>query len=276
MAANAPIRLIALDLDQTVFGMDLVVRPRVQAVISQVRKLGTTVTIATGRDTKLATRFARELEVTAPIICSQGGCIYDHQRDLVLHDVRLRVELLPRILQAAERHGWNIHFAMLDQIFLPAQSNHPPILFELMRYSNWVRVGNLLQDMREPPHKFIITLAALEDRARILAEMKAALGGEVTIVPSHPHLVEGLPQGVDKGHGLAWLSDHLGVAQNEVLAIGDSDADVPMIEWAGIGIAMGNGSPAAKAAADWVAPTLEEDGAAVALERFCLASRSDG
>jgi len=270
MAASVPIRLVALDLDQTVFGIDLVVRPRVQAVLAQIRALGTTVTIATGRDTKLATRFARELGVTAPIICVQGGCIYDHQRDQVLYDARLRRELVPRILAEAERHGWNVHFEVFDQNYLPARSNHPPVLFELMRYSRWVRVGNLLEDMPEPPHKFIVTLAQTEDRGGSVAEMKAALGGEVTIVPSHPHLVEGLPPGVDKGHGLAWLAKHLGVAQDAVLAIGDSEADVPMLEWAGIGVAMGNGSSAAKAAADWVAPTLEEDGAAVALEKFCL------
>jgi len=66
----------------------------------------------------------------------------------------------------------------------------------------------------------------------------------------------------------------MGEDESEVLAIGDSDADVPMIEWAGMGVAMGNGSPAAKAAADWVAPTLEEDGAAAAIERFCLESQS--
>ena len=107
MAANSPIRLIALDLDQTVFGMDMVVRPRVQTVIGQVMKLGRTVTLATGRDPKLASRFARELGVTGPIVCAQGGCVYDHQRDRVLHDVRLRMELLPRIVQAAEQYGWN-------------------------------------------------------------------------------------------------------------------------------------------------------------------------
>jgi Cof subfamily protein (haloacid dehalogenase superfamily) len=270
MAAVIPIRLIALDLDQTVFGVDLVVRPRVQAVISQVRALGTGITIATGRDAKLATKFAGELGATVPIVCVQGGCIYDYEHDKVLHDVRLRLELLPRVLQAADRYGWNIHFEMFDQNYLPARSNHPPITFELLRYSRWVRVGDFLRDMPEPPHKFIVTLSQPEDRARIVAEMKEALDGAVTIVPSHPYLVEGLPQGVNKGHGLAWLADHLGVPQNEVLAIGDSDADVPMIEWAGIGVAMGNGSPAAKAAADWVAPTLEEDGAAAAIERFCL------
>ncbi len=276
MAVGNSIRLVALDLDQTVFGLDMVARPRVQTVIGQVMKLGRTVTLATGRDPKLASRFARDLGVTRPIVCAQGGCVYDHQRDRVLHDVRLRLELLPRIVQAAERYGWNLHFEGFDQAFLPARSDHPPILFELMRYTRWGRVGNLLEDMPEPPHKFIVTLAAPEDRGRVMDEMEAALDGEVTIVPSHPQLVEGLPRGVNKEHGLAWLALHLGIAQHEVLAIGDSDADVPMIQWAGVGVAMGNASPAAKAAADWVAPPLEEDGVAAALERFCLASGSEG
>jgi Cof subfamily protein (haloacid dehalogenase superfamily) len=276
MAAGIPIRLIALDLDQTVLGSDLVVRPRMQGVLSRVRQFGIMVTIATGRDAKLAARFARELGVTEPIVCAQGACIYDHQRDQVLHDVRLRADLVPRILQAAERYGWNIHFEAFDQAYLPAQSNHPPVLFELMLYTRWARVGNLLQDMPERPHKFIITHSLPEERARVIAEVEEALGGEVTIVASHPHLVEGLPAGVNKRHGLAWLAQHLGVTAQEVLAIGDSEADVPMLEWAGIGVAMGNGSPATKAAADWVAPTLEEDGAAAAIERFCLGDKPDG
>ena len=270
MAATVPIRLVALDLDQTVFGNDLKPRPRVRAVLAQVQARGTVVTVATGRDIKLAAKFARDLGITAPIVGAHGACIYDPQRDQVLHNVQLSPEQLPRILAAAERHGWAVHFEVFDQIYLPAQSSHPPLLFELMRYSRWARVGDLLRDMPEPPHKFVVTLAQPEDRARVVAEMKAALGDEVTIVVSHPHLVEALPKGVHKGHGLAWLAEHLGFARQEVLAIGDSEADVPMIEWAGIGVAMGNSSPEVKAAADWVAPSLEEDGAAVALERFCL------
>ena len=262
--------MLALDLDQTVFGTDLVVSTRVQTAIAKAKARGTAITIATGRDVKLATRFALELEATAPIICAQGGCIYDFHADRVLRDERLSAELVPRILKAAEHYGWNIQFEVFDRIYLPEHSNHPPVLFDLLRYSRWARVGNLLRDMPEPPHKLIVTLSRPQDRARVVAEMKAALGPEMTIVPSHPYLVEGLPRGVDKGHGLAWLANHVGVKQAEVMAIGDSDADVPMIEWAGVGVAMGNGSEQAKAAADWVAPPLQEDGAAVAIERFCL------
>ena len=270
MTTEACIRLIALDLDQTLFGLEQVIRPHVQAAIAQARLRGVVITIATGRDAKLAAKFARELGVTAPIICVQGGCIYNHQQDVVLHDVRLRRELVPRILEATARYGWNIHFEAFDRNYLPARSNHPPIAFELLRHSLWVRVDNFLQDMPQPPHKVIVTLSRPEDRARTVAEMNEAFGGQVTIVPSHPYLVEGLPENVDKGAGLEWLAEYLKIPQAEVMAIGDSDADIPMIEWAGIGVAMGNGSAATKAAADWVAPTLEEDGAAIAIERYCL------
>lgn len=262
------VRLVALDLDQTLFGTDLVISPRVKAAIATAQAKGTRVTIATGREAKLAARFGRELGLTTPLITAQGACIYDHVRETVLHDVRLKPELLPRILDAAKRHSWNIHFEMFDRLFFPAQSNHPPALFELLRYSNWARVGDLIRDMPEPPHKVIVTLARTEDRPRIVSEMRKALGKELTIVPSHPHLVEGLPAGVNKGRGLAWLANHLGVKRTQVLAIGDSEADVPMLEWAGVGVAMGNGSPTARAAANWVAPPLNQDGAAVALERF--------
>ena len=266
------IRLLALDLDQTLFGTDLVVSPRVQNAIARAQDAGVLVTIATGREARLASKFARELKVGAPIICAQGGFIYDHLADRVLHDLRLSPELLPRILAAARRYGWNIHYEMSDRLYFPRESNHPPVLFELMRYSNWVRVGDLLRDVPEPPHKVIVTLNEPADRARIMAEMNEAFGADLTVVPSHPHLVEGLPHGVNKGHGLAWLANHLGVARAEVMAIGDSEADIPMLEWAGIGVAMGNGSAAAKAAADWVAPSLEEDGAAAAIERFALSA----
>jgi hydroxymethylpyrimidine pyrophosphatase-like HAD family hydrolase len=90
------------------------------------------------------------------------------------------------------------------------------------------------------------------------------------IVRSHGLFIEANPLGVDKGNGLAWVADYLGVPQSQVMAVGDQDNDVPMVAWAGLGVAMGNGSLACKAAADWVAPPFEEDGAAAAIERFVL------
>ena len=75
---------------------------------------------------------------------------------------------------------------------------------------------------------------------------------------------------MNKGRGLSWLAAHLNIAQGEVMAVGDSEADIPMLEWAGVGVAMGNACEAAKQAADWIAPALNEDGAAVAIKKFAL------
>ena len=264
------IRLIAADLDQTLFGNDLIVSPRVRAALNQAQKAGVILTIATGREAAVATRFARELNVTAPIICTQGACIYDFIHDRVLRNETLAPDLVPRMIDAAQPHGWNFHFEMSNCLYLPLHSNHPPAFFELLRYSKWVRVDDLAGALKEGPHKMVVTLNHAEDRPRVIREMTESLGHEVTIVPSHPFLVEALPAGVDKGHALAWLADHLNIAQAEVMALGDSNADIPMLKWAGTGVAMQNGSPEAKAAANWIAPSLAEDGAAVAIEKFVL------
>ena len=80
--------------------------------------------------------------------------------------------------------------------------------------------------------------------------------------------MEALPAGLNKAVGLQWLAQHLGVAAAEVLAVGDNDNDVEMLRWAGVGVAMGNSSAAALAAADWVTAAVEQDGAALALERY--------
>jgi Cof subfamily protein (haloacid dehalogenase superfamily) len=264
------IRLAAFDLDQTLFGSDLVISPRVQRAVAQAQGRGVIVTIATGREARLTARFARELNLTAPLVCAQGALVYDYLTDRTLHDVRLPGELLPKVIEATARHGWNLHFEMPHGLFLPKHSNHPPILFDLIRLSQWSRLDDFLRDLPEPPLKFIITLNTPDERERVMAEMRAEFDGLVNIVASHTYLIEGLPAGVDKGRGVAWLAEYFHIPQAEVMAVGDNDNDVPMIQWAGIGVAVGNASPAAQAAADWVAPPVEEDGAAAALEKFVL------
>ena len=90
----------------------------------------------------------------------------------------------------------------------------------------------------------------------------------LTITGSHALIAEALPAGLSKAVGLQWLAQHLGVAAADVLAVGDNDNDVEMLRWAGVGVAMGNSSAAALAAADWVTAAVGQDGAALALERY--------
>src|SRR5574341_1323856 len=157
-------------------------------------------------------------------------------------------------------------------IYLPRVSDHPAeLLQQLLRTSNWKRVDNFLTDLPEAPHKFILSVHSREERDALAAEVRACFDqtlAKITVVPSHPILVEGLPRGMNKSVGLAWLADGYGIGREEVLAVGDNDNDAEMLGWAGVGVAMGNASRAALAAADWVAPGVDEDGAALALEKY--------
>ena len=81
-------------------------------------------------------------------------------------------------------------------------------------------------------------------------------------------MVEVSAAGVTKAAGLAWVADRLGVPAHEVVAFGDMPNDLPMLAWAGWGVAMGNAHPAVLAAADDVTGSNDDDGVAAYLERL--------
>ena len=93
--------------------------------------------------------------------------------------------------------------------------------------------------------------------------------GESRLLESH--LIELSAAGGTKGEALARLAGRLGIARSEIVAIGDAEPDISMIEYAGFGVAVANGTDEVKAAADYVAPSAAEDGVAHVIEKFVLA-----
>lgn len=267
------IHLAAFDLDNTLFGPDLTFSPRVRAAIARAQAQGVVVTLATGRGPSPTDYFAEQLNISAPLVCFQGGVVYDYRAKDILHDVRLSPAVIPVITRLAHARGWHLQFETPFMIYLPRESDHPEELFDLLKSSPWTRVDDLTRDLPETPHKFILTVHDRAERDALTTELRVLCASDpvlstLSIVPSHPILVEGLPRGLNKSVGLAWLADYLGFTREEVLAVGDNDNDAEMLGWAGVGVAMGNSSPAALAAADWVAPDVAQDGAAIALERY--------
>lgn len=130
-------------------------------------------------------------------------------------------------------------------------------------------VGNLSAFLDGDPTKLvIISQEATIDR--LFPELRERFAGRLQILRSYRIFVEGIPLGVFKGWALDRLAKHLGIAQGETMAIGDNENDADMIAWAHLGVALAGASPAVKAVSDYVAPSVEEDGAAEAIERFIL------
>jgi len=267
------IKLLALDLDGTLFGDDGVIRPRVRRAVAMAVERGVTVTLATGRAFDVAARYARDLGIEAPLICYQGAVIQDMASGQILHAETLPADVLPQVIALAEARGWDLHFQRDGRIFV-RQRRQDDQFYWLLFGLPITEVPDLRAAIAPPPNKFVITCDADQAEA-VIAELRARFADHLNIIRSHAILVEGVPAGVTKGRALAWLAGYLGVPQAAVMAVGDQDNDVPMLAWAGLGVAMGGAAPAARAVARWLAPSLAEDGAAVAIERFILNPGSD-
>lgn len=263
------IRLLALDLDGTLIDDRMTVSEEVRRAVAEAQKRGVVVTLATGRMLDITQPFAHELDITAPLICYQGGLIYDLASDVALHRATMDAALVREALTWRAQWGWHAILYADDKVFI-AERRYPKSFYQnlLGDRLNWV--DDLFPVLEQhQPLKFLF-VAEPEQADQIEAQTRQRFDGQMEVVRSHAMFVEGNPLGVSKGDALRRLAAHLSIPQVQVMAIGDQGNDIPMIAWAGVGVAMGNASPAAKAVADWVAPPLIEDGAAVAIRRFVL------
>ncbi len=263
------IRLAAFDLDGTLMGADQKVRPRVAQAVAQAHAQGVIVTLATGRMFTATVRFARELDVIAPLICYQGGWIQALDGP-VLRRITLPTALAREAIELGEAEGWHILLYAAGQLFVE-EFLHPVAFYDALLGSG-VTVGeswDAILAARNGVDK-VLYVAEPEQIPAMVPVLQQHFAGVTEIVRSHAMFIEVVPLGVDKGSALAWLAQHFGVAREEVLAAGDQENDLTMIEWAGVGVAMGNATPSVQKVADWIAPSVTEDGAAVLLERFVL------
>ena len=263
------IRLVALDLDGTLMGEDLVVPARMRRVIAAAQEQGVTVTLATGRMFDVTREYAHELNIAAPLISYQGGLIQAADSKTPLYRATMEPALVHEILDLQAQRGWHIMLYAGVDVF-GIEQEYPETIFRLLEGERPVWVKDLYAILKQHEPVKVIVIAEEPEADAIEEEMRVRFEGRMEVTRSHVNLVEGNPLGVSKGDALRRLAHHLEIPQEQVMAIGDQGNDAPMIAWAGLGVAMGDGSPEAKAVADWIAPPLAEDGAAVAIERFAL------
>jgi len=268
-------RLLACDLDGTLIGDDMTLSPRVRQALAQAQDRGVQVTLATGRGFPETLPFARALGISLPLICYQGGLVKHPASGELFYRATMPRSLVLDALDMARTRDWHMVVYLDDRLYLETFERPRHFYYGLLG-QKIEQVGDLAQVIREgvqEPDKFVF-VAEPAEADHIYAMLNARFDGQMVVVRSHDLFVEGNPLGVNKGDALEWLAGYLNIPQARVMAIGDQDNDLTMIQWAGLGIAMRGGDRAVQAVADWVAPPLSEDGAAVAIERFLIGSDS--
>jgi Cof subfamily protein (haloacid dehalogenase superfamily) len=267
--------LIVLDLDGTVMGRERIISQRVRRAVKQAIDDGHWVTIATGRGFAPTARFAGELGVNAPIICYQGALIRDYRDGRTVHSATIPLSVARALIAFSEARELNFQVYTQDDRAYVSQMDAVAEGIADLSGIPVTAVNDLAGWLSHPPIKFLF-FEQEEAVPELVRDMQAQFNGHLQVVRSWDRLIEATGPSISKGEALARLAAHMGVAQSETMAVGDQDNDVSMIAWAGTGVAMGNASPAAKAAADVIAPALEADGAAWAIERYALGEEDIG
>lgn len=267
------IKLIAIDMDGTLLNPQHEVTPGVKQAIKAAREKGIAIVLATGRPFIGVERYLMELDLQLEgqyCITNNGALVQkaasgDCVAEVTLtHDDYLYFEKLAREL--------GVHFQALtkSQLFTANKDISPYTVHE--SYLTGIPLHYRAVEEMDPSMTFpkVMMIDPPEALDQAIARLPQEARDRYTIMKSSPYYLEILNKQVNKGAGVKALADKLGLSREEVMAIGDQENDLAMLEFAGTGVAMGNAIDAAKAIAQFVTKTNMEDGVAYAINKFGL------
>jgi Cof subfamily protein (haloacid dehalogenase superfamily) len=273
--ADLPIGLLALDIDGTLVGDDLVVRERTRAAIREAVARGVAVSLVTGRMATSAMPFARDLGLVQPIVAYQGALVRamparGESLGRLLRHRPLEASVAREAVEWTRAVGLDPHVNHLER-FVVREGDPRAEDYSAFLGGRATFVPDLLAWLRRPVSK-IIAVADAPIPVATLHEARARFAGRATATLSHPRFLEVLAPGVSKGEAVGWLARRLGVPLRRTLAIGDQYNDLEMIGEVGHGAAMPTAPEPVIAAARYVAAPLAEEGAAQLIESLVLAA----
>lgn len=265
------VKLVAIDVDFTLIGADLKIGERPKNAVRAAVGAGCVVTLASGRMFRATVPFAEELGIIgAPLITYDGALIKTAGTHEVISHRPIPLEQAREVLFYAQARGLHVNVYIDDALYVERYSEEA-LSYMAHAKVDAAAVGNLADFVTQPPTKLLI-IAAEPEVDRLLPRVKAEFGARLYVVRSMPRFIELTAKDVCKGSGLAALAQRLGVPREEVMAIGDSENDVSMLEYAGVGVAVRNAQSQVKEAADYVTEGESGDGVAEAIARFVLTS----
>lgn len=261
-------KMIAADLDGTLRPERQPPRPRVVAAVRRAQEAGVRVVMATGRTFRTAQPFIEPLGLRDAAICDQGASIYDVPTGALLYEIRVPAGPAKALLAYAQTNQLTFVACIDNDFYAPRVTEHlenfvGPFRDHLHIPTDWT---HLLEHGAQK-------ISFINDPAtttHILYDLRAQFSDQLQIVQSYVLYVEITHPAASKGRAVEWLAKRWDIPQTEVLAIGDHDNDRSMIQWAGLGIAMGNAADVLKDVADFIVPSADEDGAAEAIDKFVL------
>ena len=266
-------KMVCLDIDGTLLNSENEITCENKRVIKLLSKdYNIPIVLVSARMPKGILFLQKELEIEEPIICYSGALVLDKYQNILLNNYIAASEIY-KIYEMAIKH--NIHISLYKDDAWYVESIDPwalqeseitgiipeiisfPFIIEEWRKEN--SGSNKILCMGEPTE-----INLLKSR------MKEEIGNRLNIYPSKPTYLEIMPKSASKTVAIDYLRSKFGIERDSIIAMGDNYNDIDMLEFAGLGIAMGNAPAKVKVSANSVTMTNDESGVAVALEKAII------
>lgn len=266
-------KLLVLDVDGTLIGKGAYPTDRVTAAVQAAKAKGVQVALGTGRATEACYHLFRHLKLDGLHVMFDGAAVIDWPSNDIVFLRALPPPAGKRLIELARQYDLFLEIYAHDFYFIEKEgvlADHQraklqinPLVTDLMRLVDRVKMvkGQLLA-------------ANADEKLRadlVSREMEQFCKMSWSLDPSNGiYFGNAVARTVSKAKALRDMTDYLGIDFKETLAIGDSYNDLSTFEVAGTCVAMGHAPDSLKAMADWVAPSVDQDGVAAAIEKFIL------
>lgn len=261
-------KLVALDLDGTMLDDDKILNRNTVEMIREASEYGVRFTIATGRMSRGALRYADELGVDIPVITYNGAIMRSIYSGEVYREFKVPAEPAKEALRLLGDEPVLRYAFLGEDVFTDTAHDWTDRYADLLG----VEIHQVadVQDMLDEDPTMLVFMVPV-GRAQLLTQtLKSKLDSQVRITNSADWFLDVLHPQATKGLALAQLAEHLGIEREEVIAIGDNINDLEMVEYAGLGVAVANATDELKVVADYITEAPISKGVEEVIRRFII------
>lgn len=255
--------LIVLDLDGTLLTDQKVISDKTKSTLTKAQEQGHQVMIATGRPFRSSEVYYKELGLSTPIVNFNGAFVH-HPADSSwgTHHTPISLDVVHEVVESMHQFDfYNIVAEVLDDVYV---HHHDEKLMNIFSFGDpSITTGDLRNFLKADPTSMLIH--APVEKVQLIHDHLSSVHAEVI---DHRrwgapwHVIEIVKSGLSKAVGLDRVSKSLGIPRENIIAFGDEDNDLEMIDFAGVGVAMGNAIDPLKNIANEITLTNNEDGIA--------------
>jgi len=261
-------KMLVTDLDDSLLGHDLRISSSDKDALLTAARKGIIVTIATGRMFSSTLPYIKELGIDVPVITYQGAVIKGLLSNETLIHIPIENDMSRDLIRESKKDGYHIQAYIDDEYYIEQENEHSDHYKMISG-----QPGIVIEDLEECADKGVTKFIIIDkpDKVLELRDRYADLYGDsLQVTISRPNFLEFTHIDATKGNAIKYLAQKFGIDRRDIIAIGDSYNDISMIEYAGLGVAMGNAPEDIKSIADYVTLKNSESGVAHVVERFIL------